>query len=156
MTASLWDRSTALQAFLVRFPFSNFVSMSLIVTALKWFDAQGSVSDYEGGRDLESLVALWVHLVIYSPTRSSSCTGFASITQKSGVKSNIKPPPPPATLILDSHTFDEVVFVWVLSPLHASFCSVYSHTEQGSRYTCHVHRPLVRPLQEPEAHLRER
>ncbi|KAI9439976.1 disulfide isomerase [Lactarius indigo] len=57
---------------------------------LKWFDAQGSVSDYEGGRDLDSLVNF--------------------ITQKSGIKSNIKPPPPPATVILDTHTFDEVVF----------------------------------------------
>ena len=35
----------------------------------------------------------------------------ASITMKSGVKSNIKPPPPPATVILDAHTFDDVVFV---------------------------------------------
>ncbi|KAH9960837.1 protein disulfide isomerase [Russula dissimulans] len=56
---------------------------------LKWFDAKGSVSDYDGGRDLESLVDF--------------------ITKNSGVKSNIKPPPPPATLILDTHTFDEVV-----------------------------------------------
>jgi len=56
---------------------------------LKWFDAEGTLSDYEGGRDFDSLVNF--------------------ITQKSGVKSNIKPPPPPATLILDTHTFDEVV-----------------------------------------------
>ncbi|KAN0139038.1 thioredoxin protein disulfide isomerase [Lactarius tabidus] len=56
---------------------------------LKWFDGQGSVSEYEGGRDLDSLVNF--------------------ITQKSGVKSSIKPPPPPATLVLESHTFDEVV-----------------------------------------------
>jgi len=56
---------------------------------LKWFDSKGSVSDYEGGRDLESLVDF--------------------ITKKSGVKSNIKPPPPPATLVLNAHTFGEVV-----------------------------------------------
>ncbi|KAN0120672.1 thioredoxin protein disulfide isomerase [Russula decolorans] len=56
---------------------------------LKWFDAQGTVSDYEGGRDFDALA------------------GF--ITEKSGIKSNIKPPPPPATVILDTHTFDEVV-----------------------------------------------
>jgi thiol-disulfide isomerase/thioredoxin len=31
-----------------------------------------------------------------------------SITTKSGVKSNIKPPPAPETLILDASTFDEV------------------------------------------------
>jgi len=56
---------------------------------LKWFDAQGSVSDYDGGRDLDSLASF--------------------ISKNSGIKSNIKPPPPPATLILDTHTFDEVV-----------------------------------------------
>ncbi|KAI0001430.1 protein disulfide isomerase [Russula compacta] len=56
---------------------------------LKWFDSQGSVSDYEGGRDLDSLANF--------------------ITKKSNVKSNIKPPPPPSTLILDSHSFDQVV-----------------------------------------------
>ncbi|KAI0280771.1 thioredoxin-like protein [Russula aff. rugulosa BPL654] len=57
---------------------------------LKWFDAQGTVSDYEGGRDLDALAAF--------------------ITTKSGIKSNIKPPPPPATVILDAHTFDDVVY----------------------------------------------
>ena len=35
----------------------------------------------------------------------------ASVTTKSGVKSNIKPPPPPAYQILDIHTFDEVALV---------------------------------------------
>ncbi len=34
-----------------------------------------------------------------------------SITAKSGVKSNIKAPPPGATLILDANTFDDVIFV---------------------------------------------
>ena len=33
------------------------------------------------------------------------------ITSKSGIKSNIKPPPPGATVILDMHNFDEVVMV---------------------------------------------
>jgi protein disulfide-isomerase A6 len=56
---------------------------------LKWFDSQGSISEYEGGRDLDSLVEF--------------------ITKKSGIKSNIKPPPPPATAVLDIHTFDDVV-----------------------------------------------
>ncbi|KAI9566788.1 thioredoxin-like protein [Boletus coccyginus] len=55
---------------------------------LKWFDAQGNVEDYEGGRDLDTLASF--------------------ISTKSGVKSKIKPPPPPATLILDAHTFDDV------------------------------------------------
>jgi len=55
---------------------------------IKWFNADGTVEAYEGGRDLDT---------------------FASfITSKTGVKSSIKPPPPPETLILDSHTFDEV------------------------------------------------
>ncbi|KAI0322608.1 thioredoxin-like protein [Amylostereum chailletii] len=57
---------------------------------LKWFNAEGEAEPYEDGRDLDSLVNF--------------------ITSKSGVKSNIKPPPPPSTLILDSHTFDEVVY----------------------------------------------
>ncbi|KAH7907705.1 protein disulfide isomerase [Hygrophoropsis aurantiaca] len=55
---------------------------------LKWFDAEGNAEPYEGGRDLDALAAF--------------------ITTKSGVKSLIKPPPPPATLVLDAHTFDEV------------------------------------------------
>ncbi|KAH8826631.1 protein disulfide isomerase [Flagelloscypha sp. PMI_526] len=55
---------------------------------LKWFDAEGNDTPYEGGRDLDALAKF--------------------ITEKSGVKSNIKPPPPPETLILDYHTFDEV------------------------------------------------
>jgi len=56
---------------------------------LKWFDSDGSVSEYEGGRELDDLANF--------------------ITKKSGIKSKIKPPAPPATLILNSHTFDEVV-----------------------------------------------
>jgi protein disulfide-isomerase A6 len=55
---------------------------------LKWFDAQGNVENYEGGRDLDALASF--------------------VASKSGVKSNIKPPPPLATLILDAHTFDDV------------------------------------------------
>lgn len=41
------------------------------------------------------------------------CTNIhpSSVTQKSGVKSNIKPPPPPETTILDVYNFDEVVMV---------------------------------------------
>ncbi|KAJ7284994.1 protein disulfide isomerase [Mycena rebaudengoi] len=55
---------------------------------LKWFNADGTHEPYDGGRDLEA---------------------FASyISTKTGVKSNIKPPPPPKTLILDYRTFDDV------------------------------------------------
>ncbi|KAK7685514.1 hypothetical protein QCA50_011379 [Cerrena zonata] len=56
---------------------------------LKWFNADGGEPEkYEGGRELNDLA------------------GF--VATKSGVKSNIKPPPPPAYTILDTHTFDEV------------------------------------------------
>ncbi|OBZ67643.1 Protein disulfide-isomerase tigA [Grifola frondosa] len=56
---------------------------------LKWFGAEGGEPDkYEGGRDLDTFVSF--------------------ITQKTGVKSNIKPPPLPSYQILDIHTFDEV------------------------------------------------
>ncbi|KAF9450908.1 thioredoxin-domain-containing protein [Macrolepiota fuliginosa MF-IS2] len=56
---------------------------------LKWFDAAGKDEKYESGRDLDSLAAF--------------------VTSKSGVKSNIKPPPPPETTVLDVYNFDEVV-----------------------------------------------
>lgn len=56
---------------------------------LKWFPAGSTeAQDYTGGRDLDSLV------------------GF--VTQNSGVKSNIKPPPPPAALQLDAGNFDDI------------------------------------------------
>ncbi|KAJ7126983.1 protein disulfide isomerase [Mycena epipterygia] len=55
---------------------------------LKWFNADGTNEPYEGGRDLDTLAAF--------------------ISSKAGVKSSIKPPPPPETLILDAHTFDSV------------------------------------------------
>ncbi|KAJ8585743.1 protein disulfide isomerase [Rhizopogon salebrosus TDB-379] len=55
---------------------------------LKWFDENGNAEPYDGGRDLDALASF--------------------ITAKSGVKSNIKPPPAPETLILDAQTFDEV------------------------------------------------
>ncbi|EIW84274.1 protein disulfide isomerase [Coniophora puteana RWD-64-598 SS2] len=55
---------------------------------LKWFDGEGNAEPYEGGRDLDSIVTF--------------------ISKNAGVKSNIKPPPPPETLILDHQNFDEV------------------------------------------------
>lgn len=56
---------------------------------------------------------LWQTCALFSFHRAYTCgnDAFSSITKNSGVKSNIKPPPPPATLILDTHTFDEVVLV---------------------------------------------
>jgi len=80
------------------------------------------MSDYDGGRDLDALANLCVAL-------SSLADGFLifaimmpffSITKQSGIKSNIKPPPPPAALILDTHTFDEVVLVSHLIHLRVS------------------------------------
>ncbi|PCH35051.1 disulfide isomerase [Wolfiporia cocos MD-104 SS10] len=57
---------------------------------LKWFNAAGGEPEkYEGGRDLDALSSF--------------------ITSKTGIKSNIKPPPPPAYQILDINTFDDVV-----------------------------------------------
>ncbi|KAI6155435.1 protein disulfide isomerase [Pisolithus tinctorius] len=55
---------------------------------LKWFDEKGNAEAYEGGRDLDALATF--------------------VSKKAGVKSNIKPPPPPETLILDAHTFNDV------------------------------------------------
>ncbi|KAL5504106.1 hypothetical protein ACEPAH_8179 [Sanghuangporus vaninii] len=57
---------------------------------LKWFGPDGGEPEkYEGARDLEALATF--------------------VTSKSGVKSKLKQPPPGATLILDVHSFDEVV-----------------------------------------------
>ncbi|KAF9815482.1 hypothetical protein IEO21_04579 [Rhodonia placenta] len=57
---------------------------------LKWFNAAGGEPEkYEGGRDLDALANF--------------------VTSKSGVKSLIKPPPPPAYKILDYSNFDDVV-----------------------------------------------
>ncbi|KAI6037728.1 thioredoxin-like protein [Pisolithus marmoratus] len=55
---------------------------------LKWFDGKGNAEAYEGGRDLDALATF--------------------VSKKAGVKSNIKPLPPPETLILDAHTFNDV------------------------------------------------
>jgi len=51
---------------------------------IKWFDADGNAEDYEGGRELEDFVQY--------------------ITEKTGVKSNLKPPPPSdvTTLTVDN------------------------------------------------------
>lgn len=65
--ASLWDRNTASLDFLVRGPRTDFVFTLLMVTALKWFDGDGTVSKYEGARDLTALVELCV--TIFSATR---------------------------------------------------------------------------------------
>jgi protein disulfide-isomerase A6 len=58
---------------------------------LKWFsaDGKGEPEPYSSGRDLDSLAAF--------------------ITEKSGAKSKIKPPPPEDVLVLDYKNFEEVV-----------------------------------------------
>nr|GAT60740.1 disulfide isomerase [Mycena chlorophos] len=55
---------------------------------LKWFDKDGGYEPYESGRDIDALA------------------GF--ISSKTGLKSNIKPPPPPDTVILDYTNFNDV------------------------------------------------
>lgn len=59
---------------------------------LKWFTADDAKNPtpYEGARELDALAKF--------------------VTEKSGVKSKIKAPPPPATLQLDYRSFDEVVY----------------------------------------------
>lgn len=42
---------------------------------------------------------------------SSYADNMCSITQKSNVKSKIKPPPPSAVQILDVNSFDDIVLV---------------------------------------------
>lgn len=73
---------------------------------LKWFDGTDAEPEtYSGPRDLDSLAAF--------------------VTQKAGVKSNIKPPPPPATVQLDASNFDQVVMDEskdVLVAFTASWC----------------------------------
>ena len=64
--ASLWDRNTASRDSLVRGPHTHLVFAMLMVTALKWFDADGTVSKYDGARDLPALVELYV--TIFSAT----------------------------------------------------------------------------------------
>ena len=92
--ASLWDNNTRSRAFLVRFSISNVRSSLLIETALKWFDAQGAVSEYEGGRDLDSLVNLCVYL-IHSPPRSSSYVVLSALRRSQALsqRSNLLPLP---------------------------------------------------------------
>lgn len=74
---------------------------------LKWFDGKGNYEPYESGRDLDSFTSLWVKLSWRVPIAYRFC----SITGKTGVKSSIKPPPPPSYPILDYSNFDEVVMV---------------------------------------------
>ncbi|KZS88103.1 protein disulfide isomerase [Sistotremastrum niveocremeum HHB9708] len=73
---------------------------------LKWFDGTDAEPEaYSGGRDLESLANF--------------------IYKKTGVRSKIKQPPPPATLQLDANNFDEVVMDEtkdVLVAFTASWC----------------------------------
>lgn len=90
--------------------------MLTVYPALKWFDADGTAEPYESGRDLDSLTALYV--VNYSLLSDyTNLLELPSITQKSKVKSNIKPPPPPQTLVLDAQTFDQVALVRYCSHL---------------------------------------
>lgn len=74
---------------------------------MKWFSASGGEpEDYSGGREVNDLATLYVFS--HSPTSVRLLIPCVSVTEKSGVKSNIKPPPPPAFEVLDSRTFDSV------------------------------------------------
>jgi len=60
-----------------------------ITSALKWFDGDGNLAeDYEGARELEDLIKY--------------------ITEKIGVKSNIKPPPPSEVVSLTVDNFKPI------------------------------------------------
>ncbi|KAF7312259.1 Disulfide isomerase [Mycena indigotica] len=75
---------------------------------LKWFDKDGGYEPYEGGRDIDALagVRLFEHpsSYVFSLLTLDSCC----VSSKSGIKSNIKAPPPPDTVILDYTNFDGV------------------------------------------------
>jgi protein disulfide-isomerase A6 len=94
--------------------------------ALKWFPGDGSDPiPYEGGRDLDALA------------------GY--IAKTVGLKSNIKPPPPPATKILDYSSFDGValddsknVLVSFTAPWCGHCKTMKPHYEKGSS-CCHTH-----------------
>ncbi|ELU41042.1 protein disulfide isomerase [Rhizoctonia solani AG-1 IA] len=68
------------------------------VTALKWFGPDDATKSdpYDGGRELNDLAAF--------------------VEKNAGVKSNIKPPPPPETLQLSYRDFDDVVMVSFTAP----------------------------------------
>lgn len=116
--ASLSGRSTVLRDSRVRFAIYNLMKLSLTLVwaplALKWFDAEGNeAEEYKGGRELDDLTKLCVSFppVLNEWEHLYGHPLLSSITEKSGVKSNIRPPPPPAYKILDTHTFGDVALV---------------------------------------------
>lgn len=80
----------------------------------------------------------------------------SSVTKQSGVKSNIKPPPPPAYTELDVSNFDEIALNEskdVLVAFTAPWVSYHRHvtTYLYRRTDSHGGRVIVRSLQEHEA-----
>lgn len=85
----------------------------------------------------ETLMALQTCQSYRSLSAPDSPHTFCSITSKSNVKSNIKPPPPPAFRVLDYSDFDEVVMVGIC------FSLVSQNTDplpgHGKRRSGHLH-----------------
>ncbi|KAJ7707688.1 disulfide isomerase [Mycena rosella] len=91
---------------------------------LKWFNADGTNEPYDGGRDLDTL--------------------SGNIAQKVGLKSNIKAPPPPETLILDAHTFDSVALDSeknVLVSFTAPWCGHCKNMKPTYEKVAHTFKP---------------
>lgn len=105
-----WDRNTVSPAIPVCLP--NILSAS----TLSHGELQLSNGSMPMARSSRMMVAVtWMPLhhceSHHIQNKRATIWFLNSITSKTGVKSNIKPPPPPETLILNSHTFDEVALV---------------------------------------------
>jgi protein disulfide-isomerase A6 len=66
-----------------------------------------------------------------------------SITSKTGVKSNIKPPPPPATRILDAHNFDQVVLVSPRAMRTSQMLKQFAGRDQERHCRIHGTNPVL-------------
>jgi hypothetical protein len=98
----------------------------------------------------------------------SLLSAVTSISGKAGVKSSIKPPPPPDTLILDVHTFNDVALV-SNKTAHGPNVNCCCRTQRRMfwfhllyasapivplrRLLINILGAVVRPLQDPEAYI---
>ena len=83
--------------------------------ALKWFTKDGQPEDYQGPRQLNDLAELCVRLLYYLLLYGPNFP--ISVTKKSGVKSKIKAPPPPATTQLSYLNLEETISVCLFFPM---------------------------------------